>query len=1318
MYNFKEFFKRNYDFPILLEAYRGSYSKKPVLYDDEDLDFLYQFDQKNWVKALKYRYDLTWKALRRRQEVRNKIIREMLSEVKASQFVKPVEFKIQQGDKEETRKSYKLYINSSNIEEFKKLILRLGESYDNYGNRIEMADPSELSRRKQWLDQLFDEYDIENIYTRGAKDNQRAIKDIIYEIIKRIVIYVKGGDEETYSVEGKNAKLYINRLIQKLETTKDEDHHIKAKLENLSEIYGKNIYFEKTGKYGFDLSNPRRVQTVEDGKKTILLRTGHGENGYIFPKQPSIRDSLHRLYALNYHRHLGELPTDDPNHTHDITYKSIQTVGGGKSGVDQFSFNVLKNNISNDIKKFLLSKKSLDWYSGDIEGLLKASINPEDEKEKMVSGIWFVRSMLNDSANEEDIAKISPRRLKKIFHTPEDLYDRGIEQNKENGKIGIKVLRWITSYQNVSNNRKLRDIFSDYFGQLRASDIIKSQSAYGPKILSVNITGDPVKDAEIRKKELEKLDEKDRQELKSVLGEEDWEKFVKTGRLPYKITKKEIKVGKNPPPIILPHIKKGEGKDAIYFPLLRSGKYVRQIGISSEEDVQIEKLQSRIERQLSDLEVEDAEKYSLDSIEDLEKLEVVLEELGFSKIKRQVEILIQKLKTKESTEKKIITTPRSSSIINSKGEEIPIVKYHRTKKYEHGLRGTILAAPRPVASSSEPGAVAKKSKKIGIASIFPFDSPVLGPDGTLVDEKIWNFFKTDGKLDKSKYPENARPMKMIGYKISNNLEGFDLSPNPFRKGGILGRNIGENYFTNWQENIDLNKFLIIKENESEDETSGPKKTTEKYNRVGNIWWTIERSEAPNIYGYNDIIEGMKHSLLFGSFGGYDAESLAKNYYLQYENFQKVHDEIVKQFWENAEDVQLHYSKTRRERAASIMSKILQKKIPELEGSVSRKLRTGFEVKGDIKSKEFKPTDIELKDIKPLNIEENKDLLKDIFLDFEHPLKIKDETGVPRVWLTMGGKPFSFRGQAKLPKKAESEEPSFSEYLVVRSKILTFTMGSLSKVNSSNYTDIKNILVTERDNLIKYWGEIFNKIKDFYKSKLKTFSEVELYFEGSNANTIQTIKRIYAQEIKTIEDSIKSSTKEPIKGNNVERVYDDNSPNGIKELEDIIDDINRLIQEIPNFKISKKPNESTPDFHVTINPLVYKEDRDLPGLVNWFNMIVSILKSFRHVVTHEPGGPSLLTFIATQKGGLSSRLSDLRYPVHDFLNRIDKNIKDFVKILSDKLKDNPNYIEELRTTNRSKAQSLEQSKNLIKTLTPKLSDSVNKLKQNLITILRK
>ena len=154
MYNFKEFFTKTFDYTILIEARanRGTYNKNPTLLDEEDLDYLYQIDQTYWKEALQQRIQKTWNLLKDRQNIRNRITREMLSEIKSKFGLS----KTAAGGVRAKRRV--VSINNSNIGDIKNLILSIAEKYDNYGRE----SSSSKENRKElsvWLDRLMDNYD-------------------------------------------------------------------------------------------------------------------------------------------------------------------------------------------------------------------------------------------------------------------------------------------------------------------------------------------------------------------------------------------------------------------------------------------------------------------------------------------------------------------------------------------------------------------------------------------------------------------------------------------------------------------------------------------------------------------------------------------------------------------------------------------------------------------------------------------------------------------------------------------------------------------------------------------------------------------------------------------------------------------------------------------------------------------------------------------------------------------------------------------------------------------------------------------------------
>ena len=82
MNTFKEFFKANHDYSVFLEmAYREHVVKRPVSIDNEDIDFLYQVDQKDWPDALDKRYDVLYKSLENRDKVRTNVKKELFKQL-------------------------------------------------------------------------------------------------------------------------------------------------------------------------------------------------------------------------------------------------------------------------------------------------------------------------------------------------------------------------------------------------------------------------------------------------------------------------------------------------------------------------------------------------------------------------------------------------------------------------------------------------------------------------------------------------------------------------------------------------------------------------------------------------------------------------------------------------------------------------------------------------------------------------------------------------------------------------------------------------------------------------------------------------------------------------------------------------------------------------------------------------------------------------------------------------------------------------------------------------------------------------------------
>lgn len=1251
MYNFKEFFIKNFDYTILLEAsaYRGTYSKTPILIDEEDLDFLYQIDQKFWGVALQQRIQKTWNLLKIRQDIRNKISTEILNTIK-NKFggaQKAYERKLQ-GQKR------KIFLDESNINEFKDMVLGLAGSYDNYGERSSSTTTREdLST---WFDKLLTSYDLTKSSRKG---NFRLIRTLIHEIIKHIVIYVKGGDQEEYTVgkcpNCKKIKFFINRYIEKFETLPGDEHTIKAKLENLSQVYGKDIEFETHGKYGIDLSNARKVKETnrKDRAPEIIYRAGAGDQGFNFPKEAI--QALKNLYSLNYHRHYGALPSD-LGHEADVTYKIVRsgaTEGSEKPVYDKEIQNTLQNNLYNLIKRFVDNNKNLNpgagWTAPQINDLLEGSPFPEVERKEMENGIWLVKYINPNITSTEEVSKINEDEFKKIFH---DNYAK-IEDLKDGGKIGVRALSWMTSWENIAGNVKLKDIFANYFSEKRTKEIISQQTVHGPKILSVDMTGNPSVDDEIRKKEIEKISEKDREELKKVLGEKDWESFMKTGRLPYKINGDEIRVGSgewqdtnnkkikgDSPKIILPYIKIGEGDKERQVPLLNVPSFVRSSvhSLTSAERKTMGGKKNRIIKELNKLGFK-TDSIDFDSIADLQKL-FDNPELP-EKIKKSIDDLLKIIKEEEGS---ITTTSRSGVFIGKDGKEVILNKFFRTPDYTHGAIGTRLTGFRSQTSRHEPGVEVSERSKIGFAKIFPIGSEVKGSEGLLIGSETWKYFEDNP----DKMPEDPSTMKYLPYVITKD--------------------------TSFSENNNNYKFMLIKEadeesddffRDEEDDDSkyraadgGSLKKTSFSDKIrAKSYFQIRQasnaSEA-SVYGWNDIVEGMRATLLKRNFGANDAQQEDIIKAIE-KDFESIHDKIVDHFFKNSASEKLHSPSGRRDAASSEVAKSsgagkLQRGNAETE-SQNRKLRTS---KNSMPVRDLVAGDNEVdpKTIEPLTYyppdspnKEKREQFLLVFFDtskqkkFEHPTN-KDSYGKPMMFM-----PDLTFNKGEHPRPYVFRE-DLRSYLDNNSNVIRFILENKDKVNNSNYSLLVDILDKEKTNLLSYWKDIFPKITPKYEEALKRGygkeGEIKRYTGDKYTSIYSKIEEVYNTQKEELNDIIKTNVQKipeiPVDAQ-IEAGYNQLLAI-VKEIEDIIKDEN-----------------------YGGKTLFHKEIKKEPIIVNWHKSIGGLYQTLVYpgsedAVTKE----KLIQVILRHIGGWSASSQRLKYPAELFLKKLSDNFNEFVKLL--------------------------------------------------------
>jgi len=1244
MYNFKEFFTKNFDYTILLEARanRGTYIKNPTLLDEEDLDYLYQIDQSYWKEALQQRIQKTWNLLKDRQNIRNRIAKEMLSEIKSKFSLS----KTAAGGVRSKRRV--ISITSSNIRDIKNLILSISGKYDNYGRESSSSEENreELSA---WLDKVMDNYDLTNTSTRGYEDNFRTIRDLIHEVIKHIVIYVKGGDQEEYYVGNKRIKFYINRYIEKLETLPGDEHTIKTKLDHISQVYGKDIEFESHGKYGIDLSNARKVKTK--GGKDIIYRAGSGtdgrggtEGGFNFSKSSGAGEALSNLYSLNYHRHYGSLPSDDPSHDRDITYRIV------KSGIKQLqdiddteAQNTIQRNIFNFITRFINNNKKLSsWNDPKVADLLENSPFPLKEKEEMESGLWLIRHILkNPNAKEEDLSTVDEASFKKIFH---DNYDQ-VENWKTNGKITMRTINWMTqpgvplkdgeAGWNVVNNTKLKKIFAEYFSNERTKEIIRQQAVHGPKVLSLVITGDPVKDEEIRKKELEKINPEDRERLEKILGPEDWETFQKTGRIPYKIKDEKIKIGvtrtdkdgktvQDAPKIVLPHVKIGEGENSRYVPLLNTPSFIRSSVDTN--SVEASKLKNIITSALKKLKIS-TDSIDLDSIDDLKKL------LNLDNLKDKTRASIEKLMilVGEDSEESLMTTSRSGVILGKDGKETTLNNFYKVPRYSHGLPGTRVTGFRPEVSSQVPGSPHSKEARIGLAKIFQIGTPVMGSQGLIIGKETWDYFKRNPEL----IPQDVSPMKYREYDL------LDTGPDDVPRSGSRYIELGES-------------FKIIKEAEDDiqRDTSGARiggKLTAKFDKefgANKHYYDIKPVESGygNLSGWNDIVMGMTDVFFKKKYGGVDANRIDIRQAVK--DFQKIHDEIVDVFYLNAKDKDLYTTMGRRTRAGSEADKFISK-ANEATGSKARKSRTSTESMIVRNPKSSNEPQANVNNIEPLAYDKSFDKQKraqvvSIFFDTNNQIVFTSNTG--KTWSPTVQMPDS---DVKQPYVFRKNKDDLINTLYRNSTILRFLSESSDKIDVSSHKKIIEILDVEKKNLLSFWDTTFPQYTQHYKTtmdKIGGYGEDLLsYIRVCDIDITKYIEDIYEDEKEELD---KKATKKIIVPKQ-EMPVDSQIESGYKDILSLVKEIEGIIE----------------DESYRGKTFFWTTKKDEPIITNWHKAVIGLAKTLVNPASNDNlKKEKLIQVILKHIGGWSTSGGRLKYPAEVFLKRISDNFNQFAKLL--------------------------------------------------------
>ena len=560
MFDFKKFFSyHNTDF--ILEARRGETPEGAVLLDEEDLDFLYQVDYKNWTNAMSTRYEVLLDELKRRDDTRKKIEALFLKE-----FIK----------------SYPTKEDRSNIslDSFVDFVKIFAGQYSDKGKRIP-TPIEEKVKFKNWEKEFREEYS-ENFDRAKRKGSKDFISDLRYFIFNYIVPFVDEKDKysiktnlEDSSPASVSVKFYINRLIQKLETTQGESITLpgnEGTLLNLSKVLMREIPVEmqSKGQYGFDL-NAAKMKGFKLGSNEpyALGKT----RGFTFPstRGPNgIEDLMRKLMKLNYQRHMGPLPSDenfkkysgsDESGSPILSYQQVGANKRGRSVGDDSTYGTLKRKISNKILGFIRNNKMEDSWSR-ISDLGLYKIIDASFKDEIETGSW--------AASSSQIVN---------FIYKNKSQDKGLEIWKTNMPKERQVQDYASIWKHISGNPKIWPIFSNYFAEKQVK-LILAAGLGGPRILDGETP-------EERRLNFDRLDLKLKKLLEDKLSKEELDEFINSGRLPLKLTKSGNKLAPGSldySPLILPFLKTigPDGKE-ISVPLIKPGKYLSGLG-QSEDD--------------------------------------------------------------------------------------------------------------------------------------------------------------------------------------------------------------------------------------------------------------------------------------------------------------------------------------------------------------------------------------------------------------------------------------------------------------------------------------------------------------------------------------------------------------------------------------------------------------------------------------------------------------------------------------------------------------------------------------------------------------
>ena len=330
---YNEFF----DFRLDEMAEERQVVRKSVQFDQDDIDFLKQFNYNLWGQALHQRYEMLFKQI------------EKLHEIKATRGFKELIVAIKNFLKERS-------------EETAREIMNIPEPFGMSEEEIETINTSSNPRLTRdltddELNNLAEKYANDHFYSKN-EDNAQVVDDpnSVDFVFKNMIYMPKENGEPPEQLGGKRsgkdlvvkAHPYLRRLYHKLERTKGQEHLRGSGLEGTK------------GKYGFELRDPVRGTL---GEPNVV-------RGMQFPTENQIDRAVKRYMELNAHRVLGDFDNSDPkikwmDTGYEDTFERARQVERYKKIVRQE--HRLMHSGAKDIKEDVIEKEAIKRLVADFK---------------------------------------------------------------------------------------------------------------------------------------------------------------------------------------------------------------------------------------------------------------------------------------------------------------------------------------------------------------------------------------------------------------------------------------------------------------------------------------------------------------------------------------------------------------------------------------------------------------------------------------------------------------------------------------------------------------------------------------------------------------------------------------------------------------------------------------------------------------------------------------------------------------------------------------------------------------------------------------